>query len=88
MIQVISDYDGYSYTVCPCWVSGDIRLHYCGFYASRYGQRDSWTRVMELEPKPSKHTAWEDLERYVNDLSCKAVKREEMENEKTVSIDD
>ena len=85
MLKVLFDYDGLAYTVTPCWVTEDSRVHYCGAYAT---SKDAWKRVMELEPKPSKHTAWEDLERYVNDLSCKAVKREEMENEKTVSIDD
>lgn len=79
MIQVISDYDGYQYTVCPCWVSGDRRLYFCGHYAV---SGNSWRRVMELKPKLSKHVAWEDLEAYIDDISSKAVEREEKENER------
>ena len=74
MLKVLFDYDGLAYTVTPCWVTEDSRVHYCGAYAT---SKDAWKRVMELKPKLSKHVAWEDLDRYVDDISSKAVEREE-----------
>lgn len=75
-MKVIYDYDGLAYTVAPCWWSEDSRVHYCGFYAA---SKESWKRVLELEPKRLESAAWEDLERYVDDVSIKAVIRLEAE---------
>ena len=55
-------------------------LYFCGHYAV---SGNSWRRVMELKPKLSKHVAWEDLDRYVDDISSKAVEREENERKAT-----
>ena len=86
MIQVISDYDGYSYAVCPCWVSGDSRLHYCGFYAT---SRESWKRVIDLKPNRNILAAWHDLDVYIENIDRQAVMREADEDaKKTVPIDD
>lgn len=72
MLKVLFDYDGFAYTVTPCWVTEDSRVHYCGAYAT---SKDAWKRVMELEPKRLESAAWEDLERYVEDVNIKAVIR-------------
>ena len=72
MLKVMYDYDGLAYTVVPCWITEDSRVHYCGAFAT---SRESWKRVMELEPKRLESAAWEDLERYVDDVSIKAVIR-------------
>ena len=45
MLKVMYDYDGLAYTVVPCWITEDSRLHYCGAFAT---SRESWKRVMEL----------------------------------------
>lgn len=44
MPKVIFDYDGLAYTVVPCWITEDSRMHYCGAFAT---SRESWKRVME-----------------------------------------
>lgn len=72
-IRVMYDYDGMAYTVVPCWWSNDSRAHYCGAFATG---KESWRRVPELMPKESESIAWEDLERYVEDMDIAAVHRE------------
>lgn len=72
-IRVMYDYDGMAYTVIPCWWSKDSRAHYCGAFATGM---ESWRRVPELMPKESESIAWEDLERYVEDMDIAAAHRE------------
>ena len=45
MMKVMYDYDGLAYTVVPCWITEDSRVHYCGAFAT---SRKSWKRVMEI----------------------------------------
>lgn len=86
MPKVIFDYDGLAYTIAPCWVAEDSRVHYCGFYAT---SRESWKRIIELEPKKNILAAWHDLDVYIENIDRQAVMREADEDaKKTVPIDD
>lgn len=86
MPKVIFDYDGLAYTVVPCWITEDSRLHYCGAFAT---SRESRKRVMELKPQVNILAAWHDLDVYVENIDRESVMREANEDaKKTIPIDD
>ena len=86
MLKVMYDYAGLAYTVVPCWITEDSRVHYCGAFAT---SRESWKRVMELKPQVNILAAWHDLDVYVENIDRESVMREVSEDaKKTVSIDD
>ena len=72
MMVVISDYDGHSYTVVPCYVNDSSRIHYCGAYAKDF---KTWRVIDELAPKESSLIAWDDLEAYVDRVDEEARER-------------